>query len=387
MNKQKQIRVLHVLGSMDPGGLETWLLQVLKDIDRDRFQLHFCTCGPQPGLWANEVARLGGFIVPCAKGRNLWSFSLRFRKILREGKYDVVHSHVHCFSGALLRWAKMEGVPIRIAHSHNAHDGRRDSQARRWYRKLMKSWINRYATDGLAPSEPAAQLFGDNWTVDARFQILRFGLDLRPFREPIDRCQIRAELGIPRAAPVIGHVGRFDRSKNHRFLLEIADLVLKSRPDIHFMFVGDGQLRPEIEAHARAIGLSSNMHFTGIRTDVPRLMRGGMDLFLFPSLNEGFGFSLLEAQAAGLHCLVSDTVPRDEVCLPDSAEFLPLSAGSHHWAARVITKLDLACSKSAPILSDQFHDKFSMQSSLRQLMNIYASVPYLNRSTALEQHA
>ena len=325
--------------------------------------------------------------MPCAKGRNLWSFSLRFRKILREGKYDVVHSHVHCFSGALLRWAKMEGVPIRIAHSHNAHDGRRDSQARRWYRKLMKSWINRYATDGLAPSEPAAQLFGDNWTVDARFQILRFGLDLRPFREPIDRCQIRAELGIPRAAPVIGHVGRFDRSKNHRFLLEIADLVLKSRPDIHFMFVGDGQLRPEIEAHARAIGLSSNMHFTGIRTDVPRLMRGGMDLFLFPSLNEGFGFSLLEAQAAGLHCLVSDTVPRDEVCLPDSAEFLPLSAGSHHWAARVITKLDLACSKSAPILSDQFHDKFSMQSSLRQLMNIYASVPYLNRSTALEQHA
>lgn len=387
MNKQKQIRVLHVLGSMDPGGLETWLLQVLKDIDQDRFQLHFCTCRPQPGLLANEVARLGGVMVPCAKGKNLWSFSLRFRKILREGKYDVVHTHVHCFSGALLRWAKTERVPIRIAHSHNAHDGRRDSQARRCYRKLMKSWINRYATGGLAPSEPAAQLFGDNWRTDDRFQILRFGLDLRPFREPINRCQIRAELGIPCGAPVIGHVGRFDRPKNHRFLLEIADLVLKSRPDIHFMFVGDGQLRPEIEAHARAIGLSSNMHFAGIRTDVPRLMRGGMDLFLFPSLNEGFGFSLLEAQAAGLHCLVSDTVPRDAVCVPESAEFLSLSAGSIHWAARVITKLDLARSKSAPVLNDRFDDEFSMQSSLRQLMNIYTSDPYLNRSTALEQHA
>jgi glycosyltransferase involved in cell wall biosynthesis len=387
MNKRKQVRVVHVLGSMDPGGLETWLLQVLKDIDRDRFQLYFCTCGPQPGLLANEVTRLGGVMVPCAKGKNLWSFSLRFRKILREGKYDVVHSHVHCFSGAVLRWAKTEGVSIRIAHSHNAHDGRPDSQARRCYRKLMKSWISRYATDGLAPSEAAAQLFGDNWRADNRFQILRFGLDLRPFRESIDGCQIRTQLGIPCGAPVIGHVGRFDQSKNHRFLLEIADSVLKCRPDIHFILVGDGQLRPEIEARVRTLGISSNIHFTGIRTDVPRIMRGAMDLFLFPSLKEGFGFSLLEAQAAGLHCLVSDTVPRDAACMPDSSEFLSLSAGSIHWAACAITKLEVARSKSATVLNDQFENEFSTQSSLRQLMNIYTSNSYLNRSTALERHA
>jgi glycosyltransferase involved in cell wall biosynthesis len=387
MSQTKQLRILHVLGSMDPGGLETWLLQVLKDIDRNRFQLHFCTCGPLPGLLAGEVTRLGGVMLPCARGTNLLSFGRRFRKILREGSFDVVHSHVHYFSGAVLRWANWEGVPIRIAHSHNAHDGKRDSQARRYYRSLMKSWINRYATNGLAPSEPAAQLFGENWRADDRFQILRFGLDFEPFREPIDRCQIRTELGIPCGAPVIGHVGRFDRSKNHRFLLQIAESVLKSRPDTHFVLIGDGQLRPDTEAQAKAMGLSRNMHFVGVRTDVPRLMRGGMDLFIFPSLNEGFGFSLLEAQAAGLDCLVSDTVPRDAVCVPHSAEFLPLSVGSAAWAARVIEKLDAGHSKSPAALSDEIQERFSMHSSLRQLMNTYTSKLDLSHSTVLQQHA
>jgi glycosyltransferase involved in cell wall biosynthesis len=326
-------------------------------------------------------------MVPCARGKNLWSFSRRFRKILREGKYCIVHSHVHHFSGAVLRWANKEGVPIRIAHSHNSHDGRADSPTRRCYRILMKSWINRYATQGLAPSEPAAHLFGENWRSDDRFQILRLGLDLRPFREPIDRCQIRAELGIPCGAPVVGHVGRFDHSKNHRFLLEIADAVLKSRPDIHFLLIGDGQLRTEIEAQAKATGLSNNMHFAGIRTDVPRLMRGGMDLFLFPSLNEGFGFSLLEAQAAGLDYLVSDAVPRDAVCVPHSTEFLSLSAGNAYWASRVIEKLDVAHSKSPAALNDEIEERFSTQSSLRQLMNTYTSNVGLNRSAVLQQHA
>jgi glycosyltransferase involved in cell wall biosynthesis len=387
MIEPKQLRVLHVLGSMDPGGLETWLLQVLNEIDPDRFQLHFCTCGPQPGLLASEVTRLGGVMVPCARGKNLWSFRRRFRKILREGAYDIVHSHVHYFSGALLRWAKSEGVPIRIAHSHNAHDGRTDSLTRRCYRSVMKAWINRYATAGLAPSEPAAQLFGRNWSEDHRFQILRFGLDLRPFQEPIDRCKIRSELAIPCGASVIGHVGRFDRSKNHRFVLQVADAVLKSRSDVHFLLVGDGQLRSEIEMQAKTMCLPNNIHFAGIRTDVPRLMRGAMDLFLFPSINEGFGFSVLEAQAAGLHCLVSDTVPRNAACVPASAEFLPLSAGSGYWAERVLTKLELPNSKSATVANGEFQNQFSMQSSLRQLTDIYTSNPNLNRSAALPQHA
>ena len=223
----------------------------------------------------------------CPIGRNLWSFRKRFRGILRRGKYDIVHSHVTLFSGVVLRWAKAEGVPVRIAHSHTSRDDRSDTLARRCYRKLMKSWIAQNATHGLAASRLcAAELFGRGWEKDGRFRVLHCGIDLRPFGEPIVREEVRRELGIPLDAIVVGHVGRFVPAKNHRFLLEIAGEISKMRPHIHFLFVGDGPLRPEIETRAGAMGFNGNMHFTGSRTDVPRVMRGGMDV-LHPSLALG----------------------------------------------------------------------------------------------------
>jgi glycosyltransferase involved in cell wall biosynthesis len=384
---QRQYRILHVLGSMNPGGVEAWLLQMLKRIDRDHFQFDFCLCGVEAGVYAGEVERLGGRILRCQKSANLWSFRRRFRRILREGNYDVVHSHVHFFSGALLRWAKAEGVPVRIAHSHNSHDGRSDSRARRFYRTLMKYWINRCATQGLAVSKlAAAQLFGENWRADSRFQILHHGLDLHPFQESFDRRAVRSELGIPSDVEVIGHVGRFDEQKNHRFLLEIAYSLLKTRPNIHFLLIGDGPLRPEIEARARESGWSREIHFVGIRTDVPRLMLAAMDFFLFPSLYEGLGICLLEAQASGLRCLVSDTVPREAVRVPDSMEFLALSAGKGYWATKIIQGLDAQRTEPVPILDAGLQSKFSTDQSLRHLMGLYSACQSPIPPVTVEQH-
>ena len=159
---EKRIRVLHALGSMNPGGVENWLLQVLRHIDRRRFEFGFCTFGPEPGLLAPEAEGFGGKILRCPRDTNLWTFPRRFRRILRVGRYDIVHSHVTLFSGAILRWANAEGVPVRIAHSHTSNDDRPASHIRRYYQKLMKRWIDRYATHGLAASRPsAAQLFGE----------------------------------------------------------------------------------------------------------------------------------------------------------------------------------------------------------------------------------
>ncbi len=384
---QNQLRILHVVGTMNPGGLETWLLNVLAHIERDRFQFHFCVCGSETGIYGREVERLGGTVLRCPKGADLWSFRRRFRTVLREGKYDVVHSHVFFFSGALLRWANQEGVPIRIAHSHNTDDGKPDSFSRGFYRRTMKSWINRYATHGLAASKlAAAELFGENWLADGRFQALDYGLDLRPFHERFSRDHVRAEHGIPKDAPVVGHVGRFDHSKNHRFLLEVAAAVLKCRPDTHFLLVGDGPLRPEIEVLARRMGLSRHVHFLGIRTDVPGLMLAAMDLFLFPSLHEGFGVCLLEAQAAGLRCLVSDAIPEEVVRVPGAVEFLPLSAGMDYWSTRVIQTLDAPRLKLAPALDSDLQYCFSTQRSMRELMSIYSTDQDAIHLIAAEQH-
>jgi glycosyltransferase involved in cell wall biosynthesis len=337
---QKQIRILHTLGSLDPGGVETWLLNILKYIDREHFQFDFCTFGSRAGLNAKEVERLGGKILRCPKGPNLLSFRRRFRKILREGNYDVVHSHVHLFSGALLRWAKAEGVPVRIAHSHTSRDDRPNTPPRASYRRLMKSWIDRYATHGLAASRlAAAQLFGPEWESDTRFRVLYYGIELTPFQEPISREDVRGELGIPLDAPVVGHVGRFVQAKNHDFLMEIAGEILSRRPEIHFLLVGDGPLRPNIEAKARAMGLSGNMHFVGNRRDVPRLMRGAMDVFVLPSLWEGLPVTLIEAQAAGLRCIFSDVITGEANILTGQCVRLSLSGGVGEWVARIMQAL------------------------------------------------
>lgn len=326
---------------MNPGGVETWLLHTLKYADRDRLEFHICTFGPHPGMYASKVEELGGKILRCPIGANPWSFGERFRRILREGHYDVVHSHVHFFSGAILRWASSAGVPVRIAHSHTPQDGKANTLARKCYRSLMKSWLGRYATRGFAVSTTAGtNLFGETWHTDRRFSILHYGIDLQPFQQPIDREDIRRELQIPTDALVVGHVGRFDTPKNQRFLLEVAHELLKKRPDVHFLFVGDGPLRAEIQERARELGLSGRTHFTGLRTDVPRLMRAAMNVFVFPSLWEGLPVVMIEAQAAGLRCIVSDAVTNEVSILPEQLQWLPLPAGAETWATATIHALD-----------------------------------------------
>jgi glycosyltransferase involved in cell wall biosynthesis len=369
---QRRLRILHALGSLDPGGVEMWLLNVLRHIDRDRFQFDFCTFGSRPGLHAPVAEKLGSRVLRCPKGSNPWEFGSRFRRILREGRYDAVHSHVHFFSGAILRWAYAEGVPVRIAHSHTSQDDKASTLARRFYRRVMKSWIDRYATHGLAASRlAAAQLFGEDWRRDRRIQVVHCGIDLRPFEEAVAREEVRAGLGIPPDATVVGHVGRFVPAKNQRFFLEIASEISKRRRDIHFLLVGDGPLRPEIEEQAKAMGFNGNMHFAGSRTDVPRLMCGGMDIFVFPSIWEGLPVTLIEAQAAGLACVVSDRVTDEASVLPGQSIRLPLSARpadwaasaldalvggrkNREWAAQTVGRTDFSVGRSASLLSNLY---------------------------------
>jgi glycosyltransferase involved in cell wall biosynthesis len=349
-----------------------WLLNVLRHIDRDQFQFDFCTFGPRPGLHAGEAEKLGSKVVPCPKGSNPWKFHSRFRRILREGRYDVVHSHVHLFSGAILRWAYAEGVPVRIAHSHTSQDDKASTLARRFYRRAMKSWIDRYATQGLAASRlAAAQLFGEDWRRDRRIQVVHCGIDLRPFEEPVAREEVRAELGIPPDATVVGHVGRFVPAKNHRFFLEIASEISRRRPDIHFLLVGDGPLRPDIEARAAAMGFNGNMHFAGNRNDVPRLMRGGMNVFVFPSLWEGLPMTLIEAQAAGLPCVVSDKITDESTVSPNTCVRLPLSKQFVEWADETLARL--APNRQAVPVGAMAGSDFCVQHSASLLSTVYST--------------
>lgn len=369
---ERQVRVLHVLGRMNPGGLETSLLHLVRNIDRQKFQLDFCTLSGQPGRYDSQVEALGFKVIPCRLGRNPLAFARRFRRLLREGAYDVVHSHVHHFSGAVLRWAYAEGIPTRITHSRNTEDGKPQTPQRRLYRYLMRSWIRRYATHGLAVSDAAAAgLFGDAWRADGRYRVLYSGIDLSAFESPTDHTKVRRDLGIAVGAPVVGHVGRFNLQKNHRFLLQIAVAFLKLRPQAHFLLVGNGPLRPEIERQTHKLGIHKHVHFLGIRDDIPQLLRGGMDVFLFPSFYEGLPRVLIEAQAAGLRCLVSSKVTEEVAVVPGSVLFADLSAGLELWATQLDQLLRIGRVPENTALEKMKESPFSIRTSTETLCELY----------------
>jgi len=372
----RPIRVLHVLGSMGRGGVETWLMHVLRHIDRTKFQFDFCYTKPEPGAYAPEIEALGGRMVACRLDqRNPFGFARRLRALLRKGQYSVVHSHVHHFSGFVIRLAHRAGVPMRIAHSHNTSDGKASTPPRLLYRALMSHWIRKYATYGLAASAPAAAaLFGPDWQSDPRFRVLYCGIDLEPFRQEVSREAVRQELGIPKDAPVVGHVGRFTPQKNHAFLLDIAAEVVKRRPEVRFLLVGEGPLRPAMEAKAHNLRIEKKVVFTGTRADVPRLMLGAMDVLILPSLWEGLPVSLLEAQAAGLRCVCSDAVPPEAAVVPDVVRYVRLSAGAGEWAAVVLRTLEYGRLREAGALEVIAKGDFNVQKSCQDLIGLYGQV-------------
>ena len=162
--------------------------------------------------------------------------------------------------------------------------------------------------------------------------MLPYGIDLAPFHAAPDRAALRAALGIPPDALVIGHVGRFDPQKNHALWLRILAALREREPRALGLLIGDGALRGEVERAAAAAGLARHVIFAGVRADVPALLQAAMDAFLFPSRYEGLGLVLVEAQAAGLPCVISDVIPPEADALPDRVRRLALEAPPAAWA-------------------------------------------------------
>lgn len=340
-----QIRVLHIVGGLNRGGVETWLLHVLRHINRERFQMDFIVHTAEPCQYDDEVRALGGRILPCLRPDRPWRYARNFRRILAAyGPYDIVHSHVHHYSGYTLRLAQHAGVPIRIAHSHNdALPQDISPSPLRWaYLTTAKHWIRCFATIGLAASGKAAEaLFGRQWQRSSFCRLLYYGIDLAPFRSRPDPS-IRASLQLCPDAFVIAHVGRFDTQKNHGFLLEIFRSVADADSRSRLVLIGDGHLRPAIEQRVAELGITERVVFAGLRADVPRILLGAANVFVMPSLHEGLPLAGLEAQAAGLPCVFADSITAELVVVPQLVTRLRLSDSSSDWARVLLAKRDQA---------------------------------------------
>ena len=330
------IRVLQVVTIMNRGGLETMLMNYYRQIDREKIQFDFMVHRFENGHYDKEIEELGGKIYrmpPIKPGNYHHYFKLLDEFFESHQEYKVVHSHINENSSFVLRAAKKADIPCRIAHSHLSDLGLdRKLPFRLYARYLMKDQPNYY----FACSKNAGKwLFGKKHTKLNEVMILNNAVNAGDFKfnETI-RNKMKAELGITNEL-VLGHVGRFNKQKNHDFLIDVFKAVHQKHSDAILLLIGDGHLRPSIEKKVKNLGLSSNVKFLGVRSDIPELMQV-MDIFLFPSLFEGLPVVLVEAQASGLKCIVSNTITK-ESDVTGRVEFISLNQSPDYWAKQILS--------------------------------------------------
>ncbi len=307
------LRVLHVVSSMDRGGIETSLLQLLRAIPRDAVAMDVCCKGSQVGALAPSARDLGATVYHCPLRPALVGFVRRLGRIVKDNRYDVVHVHLNALSGPAVWAARSAGAPVMTTF-HNV-----SLRRRKWYfgvpgppqlwRAFAKRSI-RYAArhsdlvTGVSQSTLALVSGMAGLALDDA-RVVHLGVPTPAPLDPGDIDALRAALAGSRDVPMVLHVGRFCGAKNHVGVLAVFARVLQRLPHARLLLVGDGPLRSEVEREAVRRGIDGSTRFLGWRDDVSSLMQCS-DVMLFPSLYEGLPVAVLEAGAAGLPVVASD---------------------------------------------------------------------------------
>lgn len=336
----KNIKVCCFCERWESGGIESFLFNVLTKIDRKGLQIDLVTTCLGNSVFTRTLQQLGiHFFELSGSQKNAVENYRRFASLLKARHWDVIHLNTfHGLSLSYLYLAKREGVPVRIAHSHNT--ALRKSLMRP-IKLAVHTWAKKrftqYATDLWACSKGAAKfLFSEKAFKQKGYQFIPNGIDVHRFCfDPAVRKSVRTELGLEDHF-VVGNVGRLCCQKNQIFLLEIFAEILKRIPNSRLLLVGEGEDEPLLLQKARQLGITEKVIFYGVTPHVERLL-WAMDVFVLPSCFEGLPVTGVEAQTAGLPCLFSDAVT-EECRILDTAEFLPLADSPKQWADMALEK-------------------------------------------------
>lgn len=340
------VRVAHVMGKMVGGGVEAVVMNYYRHIDRSRVQFDFLVDEDSAFVPREEIGSLGGRVFEVPPYQRPFAYARSLESLFADEGWPIVHSHVNALSVFPLRVAARAGVPVRIAHSHSTAG--KGEPVKNALKRLLRTQANRYPTYRLACSRYAGEwLFGEGAGFDVLYNAIE--LDRFPFNAEV-RAEARADLGLVGDELAVGHVGRFMAQKNHTFLLDAFAEVAARRPDAVLLLVGAGELRSFVECRAAERGLAGRVRFLGQRDDVERLYQA-FDAFALPSLYEGLCLVGVEAQRAGLPCLLSDAITR-EVDVTGTVRFLPIDEPSA-WADALCA---LRAGERVPVRPESFSD-------------------------------
>lgn len=325
-------RLLCIVGSMNAGGAETFLMKIYRQLDKSQYQMDFAVAVKEKGYYDDEIRSLGGkifHITPKSEGayKNFESI----KKIVKKNQYRfVLRTSQHSLSALELLAAKLGGATVRVFRSSNSNTTN-GSKTQMILHKVCMFMPKVFANVRIAPSSEAAEfMFGKKSIIKRKAKILQNGIDLNYFKyDVVGRKTIRNEFHIENQF-VVGHIGRFNQQKNHQFLLDVFKEIKSQRSDAILLLVGKGELEEEIKQKIVKLQIEDSVIFTGVRSDIPQIL-SAMDVFVFPSLYEGMPNTIIEAQATGLPCVISNTIT-EEADITGLVEYFPLDQSPREWS-------------------------------------------------------
>lgn len=332
---EKPIRIAQIIGDMNNSGVDNFVYNYYQAVDRTKIQFDFLVYKGSSSARFKQIEKMGGRIFYLPSIKRIVSYRSCLKKIFLENHYAIVHSHINALSVFPLQVAKQCGVPVRIAHSHSTAN--RKELLRSTIKFLLKPFSRVYATDFFACTRYSGEwLFGKAAVKNGKVKIVPDAVDTGRFlySESI-RFKIRHDLDIPASSFVIGNVGRLVKQKNQSFLVDAFSIFHKEIQDSFLLIVGDGPLHNSLIKKIHSIGLDKFVIFTGSVSN-PEAFYSAMDLFAFPSIYEGFGMAILEAQINGLPCIVSSLVPNDALVSQNVEKINISKVYSYKWSERFI---------------------------------------------------
>lgn len=328
----EKIHVLHVVGQMNYGGTEAFLMNLLRMVDKEKYQFDFVEQTDAECVHDKEILSLGSTIYRCPHigVLNLGSYRKWWREFFKEHpEYQIVHGHSRGSAPVYLDEARKAGR-ITIAHCHNNSHGKGVKGAIRYIWQLPLRHIEDYQF--ACSYDSGVSQYGKN----ADFKVIKNGIITDKFKwNPEARDRIRQNYGIGDNDLLIGNVARFEQQKNHSYLVKIFNAVHERNSNTKLMLIGTGTYEQELRESIEQMGLSENTLFVGNRSDVYDYYQA-MDVFVLPSLFEGLGIVNIEAQASGLPCFASDKVVAPECKITELMHFIPLEHSPQQWADEIL---------------------------------------------------
>lgn len=350
----KPIRILQVFTTLNRGGAEVNMMNYLRNMDCSKFQMDFLLHRSERGAFEEEVKEYGCqvFHVPALHPLKLNAYRKEVQSFFQEhSDYDIVHGQTSEIGAIIYEEAEKQKIPVIIAHAHLAKmNWDVKSPFRLVWRRLTRQFADTYFT---CSQDAAVWLFGKKGA--KRAWQMNNAIDTEIFRyNPAVRENIRRQLDLKTELCFLC-VARFQKQKNHLFLLDVFSQIIKLQPDTKLFLVGDGELQSAIEMKIDDLNLQNSVLLLGLRSDVNVLMQA-MDVFLMPSLFEGLPVSLVEAQASGLHCVISDTISEESILIDDLVRMISLKDSPKKWAEEIIAFSDYERKDTSPLILEKGYD-------------------------------